>query len=265
MECIVYMGEKDTERQDLNVFRMKLSGAKVVSVTTGTKTLKDAVDAALEDYIKNYKGTFYLSGSAVGPHPYPLMVREFQSIIGIEARKQILEQENRLPDYIVACVGGGSDAIGLFHPFYQDKDVNIVGVEPAGKGIDTDEHAANITKGKPGIIHGYKSYTLSDEEGEPLPVYSIAAGLDYPGVGPEHSFYKESGRGEYRYATDQEALDGFLELSKIEGIIPALESSHAIAEGCKIAKNLDKDKIVLINLSGRGDKDVHQVKGLLDI
>jgi len=265
MDCIVYMGEIDTERQALNVFRMKLLGAEVVSVKSGTRTLKDAVDAALGDYMQNYKETFYLLGSAVGPHPYPIMVREFQSIIGIEAKEQILEQEGKLPDYLVACVGGGSNAIGLFHPFYEDKNVKIVGVEPAGKGIETEDHAASITKGKEGIIHGFKCYTLSDGEGEPLPVYSIAAGLDYPGVGPEHSFYNKSGRGHYTFATDKEALDSFVELSKVEGIIPALESSHAVAEGCKIAKKLKKDQIVIINISGRGDKDVDQVKEILDI
>ena len=263
MECIVYMGEIDTIRQSLNVFRMKLLGAEVVPVKTGTKTLKDAVDAALEDYIQNYEETFYLLGSAVGPHPYPIMVREFQSIIGLEAREQILEQEGKLPNYVVACVGGGSNAIGLFHPFYNDKDVNIVGVEPAGKGIDTKDHAASITKGKEGVIHGFKCYTLSDENGEPLPVYSIAAGLDYPGVGPEHSFYKKSGRGQYTYATDKEAMDAFLELSKVEGIIPALESSHAVAEACKIASKLSKEQVIIVNLSGRGDKDVDQVKEIL--
>ncbi len=263
MDCIVYMGEIDTERQALNVFRMKLLGAEVVPVTTGTRTLKDAVDAALGDYMKNYKETFYLLGSAVGPHPYPIMVREFQSVIGLEAREQILEQEGKLPDYLVACVGGGSNAIGLFHPFYGDKDVKIVGVEPAGKGIETKDHAASITKGKEGIIHGFKCYTLADNNGEPLPVYSIAAGLDYPGVGPEHSFYNKTGRGEYTYATDKEVLDAFVELSKVEGIIPALESAHAVAEGCKIAKKLDKDQIVIINISGRGDKDVNQVKEIL--
>jgi len=265
MDCIVYMGEVDTERQSLNVFRMKLLGAEVIPVESGTRTLKDAVDAALGDYIENYKDTFYLLGSAVGPHPYPLMVREFQSVIGLEAKEQILQQENRLPDYLVACVGGGSNAIGLFHPFYEDKDVKIVGVEPAGKGIDTNEHAASITKGNPGVIHGFKCYTLSDEKGEPLPVYSIAAGLDYPGVGPEHSFYKKSGRADYKYATDVEALEAFLELSKVEGIIPALESSHAVAEGCKLAKQLEKNQIIIINLSGRGDKDVNQVQEILDL
>lgn len=262
MDCTVYMGEKDTERQALNVFRMELLGAKVVPVTKGDRALKDAVDEALKDLISNYKDTFYLIGSAVGPHPYPLMVRQFQSVIGNEARSQILDMENRLPDYIVACVGGGSNSIGLFHPFYDDKQVKIVGVEPAGKGIDTDEHAATLNRGKPGIIHGYKSYGILDDDGEPSAVYSIAAGLDYPGVGPEHAFYKDSGRAEYRHANDKEALDAFIELSRVEGIIPALESSHAIAEGCKIASKLDKDKIVLINLSGRGDKDVDQVKDL---
>ena len=263
MECTVYMGEKDTERQALNVFRMELLGAKVVAVKSGSRALKDAVDEALKDLIENHHDTFYLIGSAVGPHPYPLMVRQFQSIIGKEARKQILEKENKLPDYIVACVGGGSNSIGLFQPFYDDEGVKMVGVEPAGKGIDTGDHAAVINKGRPGIIHGYKSYGLLDEKDEPMSVYSIAAGLDYPGVGPEHAFYNDSNRAEYRYATDKEALDAFMELSKIEGIIPALESSHAIAEGCKIAKELSKDKIVLINLSGRGDKDVSQVKDMI--
>jgi tryptophan synthase beta chain len=264
IECIIYMGEIDTKRQELNVFRMKLLGAEVVPVTRGTKTLKDAVDAALEDFVQNADNTYYLLGSAVGPHPYPIMVREFQSIIGIEAREQILEQEGRLPDYLVACVGGGSNAIGLFSPFYEDKSVNIVGVEPAGKGLDTPDHAASMTLGTPGVIHGFKCYTLQDENGEPLPVYSIAAGLDYPGVGPEHSFYKESGRAEYTSVTDDEAIDAFQELSKVEGIIPALESSHAVAYGIKLAKTLENDKIIIINLSGRGDKDVAQVKDLLD-
>jgi tryptophan synthase beta chain len=264
MQCIIYMGEIDTKRQELNVFRMKLLGAEVVPVTRGTKTLKDAVDAALEDFVQNADNTYYLLGSAVGPHPYPIMVREFQSIIGIEAKEQILEQEGRLPDYLVACVGGGSNAIGLFSPFYEDKSVNIIGVEPAGKGLDTPDHAASMTLGTPGVIHGFKCYTLQDENGEPLPVYSIAAGLDYPGVGPEHSFYKESGRAEYTSVTDDEAVDAFLELSKVEGIIPALESSHAVAYGIKLAKTLENDKIIIINLSGRGDKDVAQVKDLLD-
>ena len=202
LECIVYMGEIDIKRQELNVFRMEILGAKVVSVKSGTRTLKDAVDAALEDYVTNAENTFYMLGSAVGPHPYPTMIREFQSIIGKEAREQILEAEGRLPDYLVACVGGGSNAIGLFHPFVEDKEVKIVGVEPAGKGLDTPDHAASITLGTVGVIHGFKCYTLQDEKGEPLPVYSVAAGLDYPGVGPEHSYYKESGRGDYVSVTD---------------------------------------------------------------
>lgn len=263
MECIIYMGEVDTKRQELNVFRMELLGAKVVPVTSGSATLKDAVDAALDDFVKNANDTFYLLGSAVGPHPYPTMVREFQSIIGKEARRQILEQEGRLPDYIVAAVGGGSNAIGLFHPFVEDKDVKIIGVEPAGKGLDTPDHAASISKGKVGVIHGFKCYTLQDELGEPLPVYSIAAGLDYPGVGPEHSYYNAIGRASYVGVTDNEALDAFFTLSKVEGIIPALESAHAVAYGMKLAGELSKDKIIIVNLSGRGDKDVSQVKEMI--
>lgn len=263
LECSIYMGEIDIKRQELNVFRMNLLGAKVVSVSSGTKTLKDAVDAALMDYAENYNDTFYLLGSAVGPHPYPTMVREFQSIIGEEARRQILAAENRLPDYLVAAVGGGSNAIGLFHPFYDDKTVKIIGVEPGGKGLDTPDHAASISKGSIGVIHGFKCYTLQDEQGEPLPVHSVAAGLDYPGVGPEHSFYHESGRGEYVSVNDDEALDAFFMLSKLEGIIPAIESSHAIAHAIKLAKSLPQDKIIIVNLSGRGDKDVGQVIDML--
>ncbi len=265
MDCTIYMGEIDTHRQALNVFRMELLGAKVVAVKTGTKTLKDAVDAALEDFVVNADNTFYLLGSAVGPHPYPIMVREFQSIIGKEAKEQILELEGRLPDYLIACVGGGSNAIGLFNPFYQDKNVKIIGVEPAGKGLNTPDHAATLTKGEVGVIHGFKCYNLQNDMGEPLPVYSIAAGLDYPGVGPEHSYYKETGRGEYVTATDAEALDAFHELSKTEGIIPALESAHAIAQTIKIAKTLPEDNIIIVNLSGRGDKDVAQVKGMINL
>ncbi|MCT4620621.1 MAG: tryptophan synthase subunit beta [Marinisporobacter sp.] len=263
MDCTIYMGEIDTKRQALNVFRMELLGAKVVPVTRGTATLKDAVDAALEDFVENASDTFYLLGSAVGPHPYPSMVREFQSIIGKEARKQILDTEGKLPDYVVAAVGGGSNAIGLFHPFVEDKNVKIIGVEPAGKGLDTPDHAASIVKGSVGIIHGFKCYTLQDEKGEPLPVHSVAAGLDYPGVGPEHSYYKSVGRADYVGITDKEALDAFFELSKAEGIIPAIESAHAVAYGMKLAKNLDQDKIIIINLSGRGDKDVAQVKEMM--
>jgi len=265
MKCIIYMGEVDIKRQELNVFRMKLLGAEVISVTTGTKTLKDAVDAALNDFVENAENTFYLLGSAVGPHPYPTMVKEFQSIIGIEARRQILEAEGRLPDYLVACVGGGSNAIGLFSPFFNDKAVKMVGVEPAGKGLDTPDNAASITKGTVGIIHGFKCYNIQDEKGEPLPVYSAAAGLDYPGVGPEHCYYHDIGRGEYVSATDEEALDAFVELSRTEGIIPALESAHAVAYAMKLASTLPKDKIIIVNLSGRGDKDVEQIKEMLDI
>ncbi len=264
IDCTIYMGEVDTKRQELNVFRMELLGAKVVPVTTGTATLKDAVDLALQDFIENARDTYYLLGSALGPHPYPTMVREFQSIIGKEAKKQIQEQEGRLPDYIVAAVGGGSNAIGLFHPFVEDKSVKIIGVEPGGKGLHTEEHAASISKGTVGVIHGFKCYTLQDEKGEPLPVHSIAAGLDYPGVGPEHSYYKSIDRAEYVTITDEEALEAFFTLSKTEGIIPALESAHAIAYGIKLAKELMPDKIIIINLSGRGDKDVKQVKEIME-
>ena len=265
MEYVIYMGEIDTHRQALNVFRMKLLGATVVAVEAGRRTLKDAVDAALGDFVENAKNTYYLLGSAVGPHPYPLMVREFQSIIGVEAKEQIIEQEGRLPDYLVACVGGGSNAIGLFHPFYKEEQVNIVGVEPAGKGLDTPHHAASITLGKPGVIHGFKCLTLQDDSDNPLPVHSIAAGLNYPGVGPEHSFYKESGRAEYTTVTDQEALDAFVDLSQVEGIIPALESSHAIAYVMQLAPTLSKEQIIIVNLSGRGDKDIEQVKEMLKL
>jgi tryptophan synthase beta chain len=263
MECIVYMGEEDTRRQALNVFRMELLGAKVVPVKTGTRTLKDAVDEALGDLIMNYQNTFYMLGSAVGPDPYPEMVRHFQSVIGAEAKQQILELEGCLPDYLVACVGGGSNAIGLFAPFYDDNSVKMVGVEPAGKGLDTPDHAATLTQGSPGVLHGFRSYLLQDEQGEPLPVYSIAAGLDYPGVGPEHAFYKDTGRAEYVTVSDREAIDAFRKLSKVEGIIPAIESSHAIAHGLKLAAKLPKDQIMIINLSGRGDKDVAEIANIM--
>lgn len=263
MECIIYMGEEDTRRQALNVFRMELLGAKVVPVKSGTRTLKDAVDEALGDLITNYKNTYYMLGSAVGPDPYPEMVKHFQSIIGNEAKAQLMELEGRLPDYLVACVGGGSNAIGLFAPFYDEKDVKIVGVEPAGRGLDTPDHAATLTLGTPGVIHGFKCHLLQDEQGEPLPVYSIAAGLDYPGVGPEHSFYKDSGRAEYVTASDKDAIEAFLKLSKVEGIIPAIESSHAVYYGMKLAAELGKDKTIIINLSGRGDKDVAEIASIL--
>ncbi|MDU5082953.1 tryptophan synthase subunit beta [uncultured Tissierella sp.] len=257
LDCTIYMGAEDTKRQELNVFRMEMLGAKVVAVEEGNKTLKEAVDRALNDYVENKDNTFYLLGSAVGPHPFPMIVRTFQSVIGREARKQILEKEGRLPDYVVACVGGGSNAIGLFAPFYDDKEVKMIGVEPAGKGIDTKEHAASICRGNVGLIHGFKCYLLDHS------THSIAAGLDYPGVGPEHSYYNDIKRAEYKSVTDKEALDAFFKLSKTEGIIPALESSHAVAYGMKLAKSLGKDKIIIVNLSGRGDKDVAQVRDMI--
>jgi len=264
MECVIYMGEEDTKRQALNVFRMELLGAKVVAITSGSRTLKDAVDAALQDLMKNYKNTYYMLGSAVGPHPYPMIVRHFQSIIGREARQQILEKEGRLPDVITACVGGGSNAIGLFHPFEDDIDVKIVGVEPGGTGIDTGIHAAPIVAGSPGVIHGFKCHVVQDEQGNILPTHSIAAGLDYPGVGPQHSHLKASKRAEYVAVTDEEALEAFQRLSKLEGIIPALESAHAVAYAIKLAPQMSKDQIIIVNLSGRGDKDVQQVFEMLN-
>lgn len=260
MDCIIYMGEEDTKRQALNVFRMELLGAKIIPVTTGTRTLKDAVDEALKDFVVNRENTFYMLGSAVGPHPFPMIVKEFQSIIGKEAKAQILKKEGRLPDAIVACVGGGSNAIGLFSPFYEDTNVQIHGVEPYGKGLETKEHAASITLGEPAIIHGFKCYSLLDENKNIAPVHSVAAGLDYPGVGPEHCFYHSTKRATYCGSTDKEALDAFKLLSQTEGIIPAIESSHAIAYGTKLAKEIGKNKIIRINLSGRGDKDVVQIK-----
>lgn len=263
MECVVYMGEEDTKRQALNVFRMELLGAKVVKVTTGTKTLKDAVDVALQDLVANSDNTYYMLGSAVGPHPYPLIVRHFQSIIGIEAKAQILKSEGRLPDYLMACVGGGSNAIGLFYPFVEDKEVKIVGVEPGGKGLVTGQHAAPLCAGKPGILHGFKCYVMQDENGETLMTHSISAGLDYPGVGPEHSYLKASGRAEYVAINDDEALAAFQVLSKAEGIIPALESAHAVAQAIKVAPTLKQDQIIIVNISGRGDKDVEQVFHML--
>lgn len=257
--CTIYMGEVDTERQALNVFRMQMLGAEVVAAKSGNRTLKEAVDEALKDYSENYDTTFYLLGSAVGPHPYPLMVRHFQSVVGREARQQILEKEGRLPDLVTACVGGGSNAIGLFYPFYEDTSVQLVGVEPAGKGIDTGIHAAPLSTGVPGIIHGFRCYVMDQAD----QCHSIAAGLDYPGVGPEHSYYKSTGRASYVTVSDEEAIEAFLSLSKIEGIIPALESSHAIAYIMKAAKSMSTEQRVIVNLSGRGDKDVSQVYELL--
>ncbi len=264
MECIVYMGAEDVRRQALNVFRMELLGAKVVPVEHGMKTLKEAVDAALDDLIENVDNTYYMLGSAVGPDPYPTMVKDFQSVIGKELKEQSMQRFNRYPDYLVACVGGGSNAIGMFSPFYENPEVKFVGAEAAGKGLDTNMHAASITKGSDGILHGFKTILIQDDKGEPLPVYSIAAGLDYPGVGPEHCFYARSGRGQYFAVTDKEAMQAFLTLSRVEGIIPAIESSHAVYQGIKLAKELTSDKIVVINLSGRGDKDVHEIASLME-
>lgn len=256
LECEIHMGAIDVAKQAPNVARMKLLGAKVVEVTGGGRCLKDAVDSAFEVYMREYETAFFAIGSVVGPHPFPEMVRDFQSVIGREAREQILKIENRLPDYLIACVGGGSNAIGLFHEFLDDADVKIIGIEPAGRSFKDGDHAATLTLGKPGTIHGMFTYLLQNEKGEPLPVHSIASGLDYPGVGPNHSYLKDAKRVEYKYANDQEAVDAFLELTKVEGIIPALESSHALAEAIKLAPTLGKDKIIIVNLSGRGDKDV---------
>jgi len=265
MECEIFMGAEDVQRQALNVFRMKLLGAKVTPVTEGTQTLSDAVDVALRNWVERIDDTFYLLGSAVGPHPYPTIVRDFQSMIGEEAREQILEQEGRLPDYLVACVGGGSNAIGLFYPFVEDEDVKMIGVEAAGLGVDTDKHAATMAKGSKGIIHGFKTYVLQDDHGQIMPVHSISAGLDYPGVGPEHSYLKDIGRAKYVSVTDDEAVNAFQVLSESEGIIPALESSHAIAHVLKLAPQLDQDQIIVMNLSGRGDKDVYTLADRLGV
>lgn len=255
MDCTIYMGKLDTERQALNVFRMELLGAKVVPVASGQGRLKDAVDAALNDLVENYKDTFYLLGSAVGPHPFPTMVKHFQAIISEESKRQILEKEGKLPSAVVSCVGGGSNAIGAFAHYIDEPSVRLVGVEPS--------EAPTLTEGSPAVIHGFKCYTLLDEEGNPKPTYSIAAGLDYPGVGPEHSYLKKTGRGEYVTVSGQEALEAFQTLSKLEGIIPALESSHAVAYAMKLAATTGKDESIIVNLSGRGDKDVEQVFNML--
>lgn len=256
MECTVYMGREDTERQALNVFRMELLGAKVVAVESGTKTLKDAVNEALRQWTANVNDTYYVLGSVMGPHPYPEMVRDFQSVIGKEVKAQMLEKEGRLPDVVMACVGGGSNAMGLFYDFIPDKEVQLIGVEAAGRGVNTAQTAATIARGSLGIFHGMKSYFLQDEYGQIAPVYSISAGLDYPGIGPEHAALYDSGRAQYVSATDDEAVAAFSYLSKTEGIIPAIESAHAIAYAQKLAPALPKDKIIVVNVSGRGDKDV---------
>lgn len=256
MECTVYMGREDTERQALNVFRMELLGAKVVAVESGTKTLKDAVNEALRQWTANVNDTYYVLGSVMGPHPYPEMVRDFQSVIGKEVKAQMLEKEGRLPDVVMACVGGGSNAMGLFYDFIPDKEVQLIGVEAAGRGVNTAQTAATIARGSLGIFHGMKSYFLQDEYGQIAPVYSISAGLDYPGIGPEHAALYDSGRAQYVSATDDEAVAAFSYLSRTEGIIPAIESAHAIAYAQKLAPALPKDKIIVVNISGRGDKDV---------
>ncbi len=263
--CEIHMGQVDIEKEHPNVTKMKILGCKLVPVTRGTATLKDAVDSAFEEYLKDPVNYIYAIGSVVGPHPFPKMVRDFQSIIGTEAREQFLAKQNKLPDYITACVGGGSNAIGLFTAFLNDEDVRIVGVEPSGEGLDTERHSATLTLGKPGMIHGMNCYVLETEDGEPMPVHSIASGLDYPGVGPQHSYLKELGRVEYETASDKECLDAFMTLSQVEGIIPALESSHAVAWAMRKAPELPKDQAILVNLSGRGDKDADYVADKLGL
>ncbi|MCW8935418.1 MAG: tryptophan synthase subunit beta [Gammaproteobacteria bacterium] len=259
MECVVYMGEEDVKRQAPNVYRMKLLGAKVVPVTSGSRTLKDALNEAMRDWVTNIDNTFYIIGTVAGPHPYPAMVRDFQTVIGREAKRQILEKAGRLPDALVACVGGGSNAIGLFHPFLGDEDVKMYGVEGAGDGIDTPNHAAPLCAGSPGVLHGNRTYLMEDDNGQIIETHCVSAGLDYPGVGPEHAWLKDCGRASYVPITDKEALAAFHVLTLTEGIIPALESSHALAYGAKLAKTMDKDKIIIINLSGRGDKDINTI------
>lgn len=259
LECVVYMGAVDIARQEANVYRMRLLGAEVRSVESGSKTLKDALNEAMRDWVTNVDNTFYIIGTVAGPHPYPAMVRDFQAVIGREAREQIQQQAGRLPDALVACVGGGSNAIGLFYPFLDDKEVAIYGVEAAGEGLETGHHAAPLCAGKPGVLHGNRTYLMEDRDGQIIETHSISAGLDYPGVGPEHAWLKDSGRASYVSITDQEALEAFHELTRTEGIIPALESSHALAYAAKLAPSLGNDRIILLNLSGRGDKDMHTV------
>ncbi|HCA24737.1 MAG TPA: tryptophan synthase subunit beta [Pseudomonas sp.] len=262
LKCQVYMGAEDVRRQALNVYRMKLLGAEVIPVTSGSRTLKDAMNEAMRDWVTNIDDTFYIIGTVAGPHPYPELVRDFQYVIGREAREQCLAQAGRLPDALVACVGGGSNAIGLFHPFLNDEGVRMYGVEAGGHGIATGEHAAPLSAGQPGVLHGNRTYLMSDEAGQIIETHSVSAGLDYPGVGPEHSWLKDVGRVEYVDATDDEALHAFRELTRVEGIMPALESSHAVAYGMKLAASMSPEQIVVINLSGRGDKDIHTVAGI---
>ena len=262
LECVVYMGSEDIKRQSSNVYRMKLLGATVVPVESGSKTLKDALNEAMRDWVTNIDDTFYIIGTVAGPHPYPVMVRDFQTVIGREAKQQCLEQAGRLPDVLVACVGGGSNAIGLFYPFLDDEGVAIYGVEAGGHGLETGRHAAPLNVGKPGVLHGNRTYLMEDENGQILETHSVSAGLDYPGVGPEHSWLKDSGRAEYVVINDDEALQAFHDLTKIEGIMPALESSHALAYAAKLAPKMKKDEIIIVNLSGRGDKDIQTVATL---
>ena len=265
IECEIHMGEIDIKKEHPNVTKMKILGCKLVPVSRGTRTLKDAVDSAFEEYLKDPVNFFYAIGSVVGPHPFPKMVRDFQSIVGVEAREQFQQKEGRLPDYVMACVGGGSNAMGLFTAFLNDDTVKMIGVEPAGKGLDTPDHAATLTLGSKGAIHGFKCYNLQDKEGMPLPVYSIASGLDYPGVGPQHCYLKDIERVQYEAIDDKECLDAFMKLSRMEGIIPALESAHAVAYAMKLARELSEDKTILVNLSGRGDKDADFVADYLSL
>ena len=262
LKCQVYMGAEDVKRQALNVYRMKLLGAEVIPVTSGSQTLKDAMNEAMRDWVTNVDDTFYIIGTVAGPHPYPQLVRDFQCVIGREAREQCLKQAGRLPDALVACVGGGSNAIGLFHPFLNDESVAMYGVEAAGDGLETGRHAAPLNAGKPGVLHGNRTYLMADENGQIIETHSVSAGLDYPGVGPEHSWLKDIGRVKYMDATDSEALAAFRELTKVEGIMPALESSHAVAYAMKLAATMRPDQIIVVNLSGRGDKDIHTVAGI---
>ncbi|MDX1424020.1 MAG: tryptophan synthase subunit beta [Kiloniellales bacterium] len=265
LPCVVYMGETDIERQAPNVFRMKLLGAEVVPVKSGSRTLKDAMNEALRDWVANVENTFYIIGTVAGPHPYPAMVRDFQSVIGTEVREQMMALEGRLPDTLVACIGGGSNAMGLFHPFLDEAEVRIVGVEAAGHGIETGEHAASLTGGRPGVLHGNRTYLLQDDDGQITEAHSISAGLDYPGIGPEHAWLHEAGRVEYVSATDKEALEAFQLCSRMEGIIPALEPAHALAHVAKIAPDLPRDHLLVMNLCGRGDKDVFAVADALGV
>jgi len=259
LECKVYMGEEDVRRQALNVYRMRLLGAEVIPVTSGTRTLKDAMNEAMRDWVTNVDNTYYIIGTAAGPHPYPKLVRDFQAVIGRETKQQSMAQIGRLPDAVVACVGGGSNAIGMFYPFMDDEETRMIGVEAGGYGLETGQHAAPLTAGRPGVLHGMRTYLMEDDAGQILGTHSVSAGLDYPGVGPEHSYLKDIGRAEYVAATDDEAMDAFRKLTQIEGIMPALESAHAVAYAMKMAKEMSPDQVIVVNLSGRGDKDIHTV------